>query len=86
MEIEPDVRMLRDYLYSKTPLHPRRTLDQSYYWNLPDTNMRDEDQVVYYETKYGTNIFRTPRVLMVDQLWLYILDDRKHSLEFNSRY
>jgi hypothetical protein len=75
MDIEPDVRILRDHLYKDPPLHARRTLDQSYYWKLHNTDMRDVDQVVYRETKRGKSIFRTSRVLMVDQLWLYILDD-----------
>jgi hypothetical protein len=75
MDIEPDVRMLRDYLHEKPPLHSRRTLDQSYYWKLANTNKRDEDQVVYRATMQGKNISRTTRVVMVDQLWLYILDE-----------
>lgn len=77
MDIESDVRILRDHLYKDPPLHARRTLDQSYYWKLPNTDVRDEDQVVYRETKSGKSISRTSRVLMVDQLWLYILDDRE---------
>lgn len=77
MDIEPDVRILRDHLHKDPPLHARRTLDQSYYWKLQDTDGRDEDQVVYRETKSGKSILRTSRVIMVDQLWLYVLDDRK---------
>jgi hypothetical protein len=79
MDIEADERILRDNLYQESPLHPRRTLDQSHYWKLPDTRARDSDQVVYRETESGTNVLRTSRVIMVDQLWLYILDDRKSS-------
>ncbi len=79
LDIEPDVRILRDHLYKNPPLHARRTLDQSYYWKLQNTDGRDEDQVVYRETKRGKNISRTSRVIMVDQLWLYILDDSKLS-------
>jgi hypothetical protein len=75
MDIEPDVQMLRDYLHEEPPLHSRRTLDQSYYWKLANTDKRDEDQVVYRATKQGKNISRTTRVVMVDQLWLYILDE-----------
>jgi hypothetical protein len=75
MDIEPDVRMLRDNLHANPPLHSRRTLDQSYYWKLTNTDKRDEDQVVYRATKQGKNISRTTRVVMVDQLWLYILDE-----------
>lgn len=77
LDIEPDVRILRDHLHKDPPLHARRTLDQSYYWKLQNTDGRDEDQVVYRETKRGKNILRTSRVIMVDQLWLYILDDSK---------
>ncbi|KAK4228072.1 hypothetical protein QBC38DRAFT_536036 [Podospora fimiseda] len=47
-----DQRMLEEYLYRDPPLHPRRTLDQSYYWTLRTTKVRDRDQVVYR----GTNM------------------------------
>jgi len=80
LDIEPDVRILRDHLHKDPPLHARRTLDQSYYWKLQNTDGRDEDQVVYRETKRGKNISRTSRVIMVDQLWLYVLDDSKLTL------
>jgi len=80
MDIEPDVRILRDHLHKDPPLHARRTLDQSYYWKLQNTDGRDEDQVVYRETKSGKSILRTSRVIMVDQLWMYILDDSKWKL------
>jgi hypothetical protein len=80
MDIEPDVRMLRDYLHEEPPMHSRRTLDQSYYWKLANTDKRDEDQVVYRATRQGKNISRTTRVVMVDQLWLYILDESTQHL------
>ena len=32
-------------------LHPRRTLDQSYFWSLRSTRNRDKDQVVYRYTQ-----------------------------------
>jgi hypothetical protein len=83
MDIEPDVRLLSENLHPQDskipPLHGRRTLDQSYYWKLENTGRRDEDQVVYRGTKAGNSIYRTTRVIMVDQLWLYILDDSKRS-------
>ena len=86
MDVEPDVRMLRDHLHETPPLHSRRTLDQSYYWKLANTDKRDEDQVVYRATKEGKNIARTTRVVMVDQLWLYILDESMwHAHHFISR-
>ena len=82
LDIESDVRILRDHLHKNPPLHARRTLDQSYYWKLQNTDGRDEDQVVYRETKRGRNISRTSRVIMVDQLWLYILDDSMSNMSF----
>ncbi len=45
-----DKEMVEKYLYTDAPLHPRRTLDQSYYWTLKTTKSRDRDQVVYRET------------------------------------
>ncbi|KAH7399882.1 hypothetical protein BKA64DRAFT_467978 [Cadophora sp. MPI-SDFR-AT-0126] len=86
LDIEPDVRILRDHLHKDPPLHARRTLDQSYYWKLQNTDGRDEDQVVYRETKRGKNISRTSRVIMVDQLWLYILDDNTIISSFPRRW
>jgi hypothetical protein len=76
MDIAQDRALLETYLHKKPPLHPRRTLDQSYYWKLEDTRARDRDQVVYRGTRTGKDPRRTTRVIMVDQLWLYILDDR----------
>ena len=77
MDTEHDVLLLKDYLHHNPPLHGRRTLDQSYYWKIDDTGPRDRDQVVYRATKTGKDTRKTTRVIMVDQLWLYILDDRK---------
>lgn len=57
-------------------LHIRRTLDQSYFLNLEDTSKRDSDQVVYRATRLPWHIpGNLTRVVMVDQLWLWILDD-----------
>ena len=75
MDYEADERLLRDHLHQSPPLHIRRTLDQSYFWTLEDTTARDKDQVVYRGTKAGKNW--NARVVMVDQLWLWILDERK---------
>ncbi|KAK0103966.1 hypothetical protein ONS96_005071 [Cadophora gregata f. sp. sojae] len=86
LDIESDVRILRDHLHKDPPLHARRTLDQSYYWKLQNTDGRDEDQVVYRETKRGKNISRTSRVIMVDQLWLYVLDDNTIISSFPRRW
>lgn len=73
MDYEADERLLRDHLHSNPPLHVRRTLDQSYFWTLEDTTARDRDQVVYRGTKKEKHW--NARVIMVDQLWLWILDE-----------
>ncbi|TRX92587.1 hypothetical protein FHL15_006514 [Xylaria flabelliformis] len=70
MDYEDDEHLLRESISAKAPLHARRTLDQYYFPTLEDTSMRDRDQVVYRGTKYGS-----PRVVMVDQLWLWIMND-----------
>src|SRR5947207_10219233 len=64
-------RMMAVQLFSTTPLHIRRTLDQFYYTHTADTNQRDSDQVV---SKYGTEPDKKGErvMLVVDQLWLWI--------------
>ncbi|KAF2101365.1 hypothetical protein NA57DRAFT_72808 [Rhizodiscina lignyota] len=66
-------KLLRYYIPGKPWLHVRRTLDQSYYVFLKETEARDRDQVVErYSRKMS---WPEPRVLMVDQLWLWILNE-----------
>lgn len=55
---------------SNSTYHPRRSLDQYYYSKLPDTTQRDRDQVV---SKYMKDLSGEPKMIMVDQLWLWIL-------------
>jgi hypothetical protein len=45
-----DRKLIEKYLLEDPPLHPRRTLDQAYYWTLRNTKARDRDQVVYRGT------------------------------------
>lgn len=139
-----DRMFISKYLHKDPPLHPRRTLDQGYYWTLKTTRLRERDQVVYRGTAVGRdqwhklllkqttqspgpgideqrfewdcrkqndarrpaqprgrptdrfgptyggpeetlgircwncrdNIRHVPRVVMVDQLWMWILDER----------
>jgi hypothetical protein len=79
MDYEADERLLRENLHQNPPLHIRRTLDQSYFLTLDDTAVRDKDQVVYRETRAGRSFHtRNTRVVMVDQLWLWILDGSKY--------
>lgn len=140
-----DQQMLEKYLYNDPPLHPRRTLDQSYYWTLQSTRDRDRDQVVYRETSMDPtsyhhfrpvrekpqkqttvsklkhvlpvsqppapvhepqfkwdchckqtdekgcevcreNIRKVSDVVMVDQLWMWILDEKTIITSFPKRY
>ncbi|PGH16804.1 hypothetical protein AJ79_01448 [Helicocarpus griseus UAMH5409] len=80
-----DELMLRRYLLCKSPLHIRRTLDQSFHPYLQDTQARDYDQVT---ARYGWDRFvgvesnsqpsewdLEPPILVVDQCWLWIIGD-----------
>ncbi|KUI60042.1 hypothetical protein VP1G_07264 [Cytospora mali] len=46
----PDQQIMEKYLFKNASLHPRRTLDQAYFWRLRTTRLRDRDQVVYRYT------------------------------------
>lgn len=134
-----DKMLIQEYLHKDPPLHPRRTLDQAYYWTLKSTEARDRDQVVYRGTRptlphvlhadtggwncrdddvdnkeqhndhvngeeqnednpqprppvrkrcvhCKTNIRKVPRLLMVDQLWMWILDEKTIITAFPKRY
>jgi Mg2+ and Co2+ transporter CorA len=70
-----DEMLIRAHLASSTvSLHVRRTLDQSFYHNI-DTKIRDQDQVVYrYQTKDPSpSDIVDPKIVMVDQLWMWVL-------------
>jgi hypothetical protein len=71
-----DEKLILAYMFDDVPLHFRRTLDQYYYYNLLTTEARDTDQVV---TRYFEKTLRDKSdenlLLMVDQLWLWILDE-----------
>jgi hypothetical protein len=77
--IESDVRALRENIFRSPPLHARRTLDRSYYSQLEDTERRDEDQVIRRGTMAGKSIYKIAKVIMLDQLWLYVLGDSKRT-------
>jgi hypothetical protein len=80
MAFEADERLIRHSLRGEfdSPLHIRRTLDQSYFLTLEDTTTRDKDQVVYRATKPSIrHPYNVTRVVMVDQLWLWILGESK---------
>ncbi|KAF3019773.1 hypothetical protein E8E14_011476 [Neopestalotiopsis sp. 37M] len=111
-----DKCLLERFLMDEAPVHPRRTLDQAFYWTLEQTRSRDRDQVVYRATtakgadfhKYkfddqvwpqhselsndetcrdcSDNIKKVSRVVMVDQLWMWILDANTIITCFPKRY
>ena len=71
-----DKHLIRGYLLptkpgEAPPLQLRRTLDQYFYTHLASTSERDSDQVVFRYTSQGPE----PKMFMVDQLWLWILND-----------
>ena len=73
-------RYLQTSITHKSPMHIRRTLDQYYYYQLKNTDERDSDQVV---TRYAEGEFPAmdPPIIMVDQLWLFVLKDREQVTE-----
>lgn len=75
----PDEELIHTYLHEKPYMHIRRTLDQYYYHTMKDTTERDEDQVVYRYAKkmWPEEHESVHNILMVDQLWLWILDGGK---------
>ncbi|KAK8062926.1 hypothetical protein PG997_015023 [Apiospora hydei] len=119
-----DKKLLHKYLHVDPPIHPRRTLDQAYYWSLNTTQSRDRDQVVYRGTRAAVenlhqfdiakqvwpkheeqkeswmskhdddgpcqecqaNIRKISRLIMVDQLWLWVLDEHTILTFFPRRY
>lgn len=81
-----DWRLIGDHLYTESPLHIRRTLEQYYYWTAEDTTQRDRQQVVYRGTWMQNDPEAIPRVVMVDQLWLWILDENTIISAFPRRW
>ncbi|KAI3392034.1 hypothetical protein diail_6330 [Diaporthe ilicicola] len=84
--------LLRKYLHADPPLHPRRTLEQTNAWTLSlSWHASARDQVVHRATRpkqldfhsvdpftkeWRDRIRKLPRVMMIDQLWMWILDDQ----------
>lgn len=82
-----DEMLIRAHLATSTAsLHVRRTLDQSFYHNI-DTESRDEDQVVYrYQLKDRAKEEVDPKIVMVDQLWMWILGPNLIVTSFPQRW
>ena len=72
-------------MFAHLTSYPRRTLDQFYYPALGNTSARDADQTISKWT--GSGIGRHGRasaaadslLIMVDQLWCWVLDDSRCS-------
>lgn len=78
-----DWRLIGNHLYTQSPLHIRRTLEQYSCWTSEDTSQRDRQQVVYRGTRLRNDPEAMPRVVMVDQLWLWILDESRYDVVLN---
>lgn len=74
-----DVSLIAGYL-NDANLHIRQTLDQFKHHSI-NTEKRDIDQVVYRYCKHQPFPYEDPenrlKVFMVDQLWIWILDNSK---------
>ncbi|KAL2072116.1 hypothetical protein VTL71DRAFT_11459, partial [Oculimacula yallundae] len=85
-ERSADDKLILSYMFDETaPMHFRRTLDQYYYYTLPTTEARDKDQVI---TRYFKHAWPDDDklVIMVDQLWLWILDNDTVVTSFPQRW
>ncbi|KAI1277697.1 hypothetical protein F5Y07DRAFT_407244 [Xylaria sp. FL0933] len=76
-------RLINAYLSRETHhLHIRRTLDQFYYMSIDDTDIRDTNQVVQRYAvkgfqKFGEKEIMSSKLIMVDQLWLWMLQNQE---------
>lgn len=84
--------LIQKYLHEDPPLHPRRTLEQTNEWTLSlSWHAAARDQVVHRATRpkqldfhtidpftkeWRERIRKVARVMMIDQLWMWILDDQ----------
>jgi len=65
--------LIKFYAGDAHPLHIRRTLDQYVYYMLDNIAPRNKDQVV---SRFGDKAGVKPIVMMVDQLWLWIIGSK----------
>lgn len=90
-----DDELIRENLFGNPPLHPRRSLHQAfckYADFIPNTEELDKKQVVYKATApvppdsdRAPLTSALPRILMVDQLWSFVLDKSKPSNGMSGR-
>jgi hypothetical protein len=69
-------RLFYDNLRQANRIQIRRSLDQSYYWTLKDSERRDRDQVIdRYAEEHLEQEEAQRALLMVDQMWLWLLNE-----------
>lgn len=72
-------KLFYSHLAKSGRLQIRRSLDQAFYWTLKDTRRRDEDQVIdRYAKEHLGQSAEQRSLLMVDQLWLWLLNEDKN--------
>lgn len=92
MSTHREKSLIHKYLHADPPLHPRRTLEQTNEWTLSlSWHASARDQVVHRATRpkqldfhavdpfaseWRDRIRKVPRVMMIDQLWMWILDEQ----------
>lgn len=92
MSTHREKSLIHKYLDEDPPLHPRRTLEQTNEWTLSlSWHASARDQVVHRATRpkqldihsidpftkeWRDRIRKVPRVMMIDQLWMWILDEQ----------
>ncbi|PFH60895.1 hypothetical protein XA68_10140 [Ophiocordyceps unilateralis] len=79
-------RVIEKHLWTEAPIHIRRTLNQFYHWTIAETSAQDQSQVVCRGTRSRTEPGAIGRVVMVDQLWMWILDENTILTSFPRRW
>ena len=84
---ERDIALLKAHLNtSDHALHIRRTLDQSFYHHT-DTDARDGGQVIHrFQKHILEHNANESKILMVDQLWMWILGEKMVVTAFPPRW
>lgn len=84
--------LIKRYLNEDLPLHPRRTLEQTNEWTLGlSWHASARDQVLHRATRpkqldfhsidpfskeWRDRIRKLPRLMMIDQLWMWVIDEQ----------
>ncbi|KAI1410487.1 hypothetical protein F5Y13DRAFT_202282 [Hypoxylon sp. FL1857] len=71
-----DDKLNEKYKASKPVIHKSRTLDGYFHGPAAETRNRDLEQVVTRWIQSNTNNERNSDILRVDQLWLWVIDDK----------